>query len=82
MGADDFYYRYVKKVDQKPRQIATELHKLAFDAPQELDELMREASEYLEIKDGDLNSVKTRSSRPAQKKSKKDRQQLRVLRKL
>ena len=82
LGADDFYYRYVKKVDQKPRTIATDLHKLAVDAPQELDELMREASATIEKKEEDAGVERVHRQRSAQQTSKKERKQQRVLKKL
>ena len=82
LGADDFYYRYVKKVDQKPRSVMTDLYKFAVDAPQELDELMREATITIEKKEEDVGADRVYRQRSAQRTSKKERKQQRVLKKL
>jgi predicted RNA-binding protein with PIN domain len=82
MPADEFYYQYVLHKEHEAASIHTPLYKQSKDAQPELDELMRQGSEDMQIKEVDRLAESPRRACPACKKSKQERKQQRITRKL
>jgi|GEM_PF-3089577 len=82
MPADQFYYQHVRISNKKSEKLRTPFYKQACDAPPELDELMLMASEQVPAKDDDAHLSNSTRKRNAQRPSKKERQLLKIVRKL